>query len=39
MQDVVQDWCKKWHMGVNVNKSNFTPFRTKSNVQTDLILL
>ncbi len=35
MLDVVHDWCEKWHISVNVNKSKVTHFRTKSQTQTD----
>ncbi len=35
MLDVVYEWCEKWHMRVNVNKSKVTNFRTKSQPQTN----
>ncbi len=35
MLDVVHDWCEKWCMIVNLNKSKVTHFRTKSQAQTN----
>ncbi len=35
MLNVVHDWCEKWRMRVNVNKSKVTHFTTKSQAQSD----